>query len=102
MAEVVTNPLPPPTGIYYSEAELRAMDYPLSRLKPVEPGDLCCHCGGDCDQRGFANGHFKALRIRGHPLCARSTCYTAKWDEFNGRREGCRCGRRKKGERPVT
>lgn len=100
MAEVITNPLPRPAGIFYSEKELRNMEGSLSRLKPIEPGDLCCHCCQPCDdEHGFSNVNWKAFRIRGHPICARGSCYGAKWDEFNGRRDGCRCGRRSRGER---
>lgn len=96
MAEVVSNPLPPPSGIFYNDVELRAMQNELSRLKPIEPGDRCCHCTLDCDGEGFSRMNWKAFRVRGHPICARSTCYSVKWDEFNGRRDACRCGRRKK------
>lgn len=98
MAEVATNPLPL-RGILYSEAALRSFDSPHTRLRAVEPGDRCCHCGQDCDGEGFACGNWTAYRVNGHPICARSTCYTAKWDEFAGRREGCHCGRRRMGER---
>jgi hypothetical protein len=94
MAEVVTNP-PAIRGIVYSDRALRSFTHPNTRLKAIEPGDRCCHCGGDCDGEGFAFMNWIAYRINGHPLCARSSCYGARWDEFNGKREGCGCGRRK-------
>jgi hypothetical protein len=91
----------PQTGIVYSEKSLAAMSHRLSRLKPVEPGDVCCNCGGDCDDHGFAVGNFHAVRVNGHPICARGKCYDAQMKEYTGGRDGCRCGataRRKKGE----
>lgn len=95
MAEVRDGPLPPLKGILYSDKQLRSFAHHYSRLKPVEPGDRCCHCGQDCDGEGFANAHFTAHRVQGHPFCSRFSCYGAKWDEFNGRRSGCNCGLRK-------
>jgi hypothetical protein len=92
---------PPPQGIMYAEKHLASMSHKLSKLKPVEPGDTCCNCGGDCDGEGFAIGDFHALRINGHPICARASCYGAHLSEFAGRRDGCRCGanqKRKNGE----
>lgn len=91
MAEIVTNPLPI-RGISYSDRQLYSFDHPLSRLKPVEPGDACCNCGLDCDGDGFAWGTFIAKRINRHPICARPKCYDAQLDEYFGRRSGCRCG----------
>ena len=101
MAEVVTNPLPA-RGVLYSDKQLAQMNHPLSRLKPIEEGDRCCNCGGDCDGDGFANGTFQAARVNGHPICARGNCYAAKLAEFAGHRDGCRCGakeRAKQGRR---
>jgi hypothetical protein len=92
---------PPPQGILYSEKALVSMTHRLSKLKPIEPGDRCCNCGEDCDGEGFAIGKFNAVRINGHPLCARGRCYGAQLSEFAGRRDGCRCGvaqRRKNSE----
>ena len=89
------------TGIMYSEKSLADMASHYSKLKPVEPGDTCCNCGGDCDGEGFAIGEFHAARINGHPFCARGACYASRIQEFTGRRDGCRCGlkdRRKNGE----
>jgi hypothetical protein len=83
---------PAETGILYSEKNLDNMSHRLSRLKPVEPGDVCCNCGGDCDGPGFSIQGFHAFRINGHPLCARNCCYGAHLAEFTGRRDGCRCG----------
>jgi len=80
------------TGIVYEEKTLANMTGPYSRLKPVEPGDTCCNCGGDCDGDGFVVGKFRAVRVNGHPLCARGRCYAAQINEFIGRRAGCRCG----------
>lgn len=94
MAEVRTDPLPA-RGILYSDRQLRSFANRYSRLQPIEPGDLCCHCGKDCDGEGFATGHSTAFRIFGHPFCARFSCYGPRWDEFNGRRSGCNCGLRK-------
>jgi hypothetical protein len=93
MAEVRTDSLPP-GGILYSARQLESYAHPLSRLKAVEPGDLCCSCGRDCDGVGFANSSTSAVavRIHGHPLCARASCYLARWDEFRGGRNGCGCG----------
>lgn len=95
MAEIVTDPLPNPVGVGYTEYQLESMKSPTSRLTPIQPGDLCCHCGLDCDGAGFSTvGTFKAYRIRGHPICARPECYDAHMDEFVGRRNSCRCGAR--------
>lgn len=96
MAEVRTDPLPP-QGILYSDRQLQNFSHHLSRLKPVEAGDRCCHCGQDCDGEGFAAAgtNAVAVRVNGHPICARFSCYGAKWDEFNGKRSGCNCGLRK-------
>lgn len=88
-------------GITYSEKKLDSMSSPYSRLKPIEPGDICCNCGRDCDGEGFVMGHFHAVRVNGHPFCARGRCYAAQIDEFIGRRDGCHCGlkgRRRNGE----
>lgn len=98
MAEIVTNPLPS-RGILYSEKALANMSHPLSRLKPVEPGDRCCNCGEDCDMEGFAQGYFHAVRVNGHPFCARGRCYGAHLAEFTGQRSGCRCGVAKQRQR---
>lgn len=95
MAEVVTS-LPRAQGIYYPDTILKAYSHPLSRLKAVEVGDVCCNCGGDCDQEGFAWKNFTAKRINGHPLCSRPKCLDAQLDEFWNKRNGCGCGRRKK------
>lgn len=92
MAEVVTSPLRV-KGIFYPEATLNNYAHRLSRLKPVEAGDRCCNCGGDCDEEGFAWESFTAKRINGHPLCSRPKCLDAQLDEFAGKRSGCRCGR---------
>ena len=62
-AEIVTGPLPNPQGIFYTDKQLASMGHRLSRLKPVELGDRCCNCGGDCDADGFAHGNFHAVRI---------------------------------------
>lgn len=97
-AEVVTEP-PRPAGIFYTEFELGAMVHKYSRLKPIEPGDLCCNCRLDCDGEGFSQANFKAYRIQGHPLCARGKCYDHHIAEFCGRRQDCGCGRRKQNER---
>ena len=91
-AEVVTAP-PRKTG--YSEGQLANMAQKWSRLKPIEPGDLCCHCRQDCDGEGFSVAQFTAARVRGHPMCARPACYDARMDEFVGRRSGCGCGTRR-------
>lgn len=85
----------------YTEKSLADMSSRYSRLKPIEAGDTCCNCGGDCDGEGFAIGTFHAVRVNGHPFCARGGCYAAQISEFVGRRDGCRCGlksRRNKGE----
>jgi len=79
-------------GITYSEKRLDSMSGPYSRLKPIEPGDTCCNCGRDCDGEGFVMGNFHAVRVNGHPFCARGRCYAAQIDEFIGRRDGCHCG----------
>jgi len=97
----VSQDQPSEQGILYSEKQLANYSHRLSRLKPVEPGDMCCSCGDDCDGPGFAVGEFHALRINGHPICARGSCYGAQIAEFSGRRDGCRCGltkKRKNGE----
>lgn len=94
--EIVTKPLPNPPGISYTDDQLRVMQLHHSRLKPIEPGDLCCHCGKDCDGEGFSIGTFRAYRINGHPLCGRTSCYDAHREEFVYRRQECRCGRRKR------
>lgn len=88
-------------AILYTEKSLADMSRRYSRLKPIEPEDTCCNCGGNCDGEGFAIGNFHAVRVNGHPFCARGRCYAAQISEFVGRRDGCRCGlkeRRKKGE----
>lgn len=96
-AEVVTGPLPNPAGIHYTDWQLRSYAHRYSRLKPIEPGDLCCHCGLDCDGAGFAPAAIGcAVRVNGHPLCGRGSCYWSHLDEFSGKRTDCRCGRRKK------
>lgn len=95
MAEVVTGPLPRPPGIYYTDKQLGDMSQRYSRLKPVEPGDVCCNCGGDCDGDGFAWQNFTARRVNGHPLCARVKCLAAQMNEFSGQRSGCGCGLRR-------
>jgi len=97
MAEVVTGPLPH-SGILYSEKSLESMSSRFSKLKPVEPGDTCCHCGGDCDGEGFAIAEYRANRINGHPFCARGACYAARISEFCGLRNGCNCGMKKRGK----
>jgi hypothetical protein len=94
MAEIITDPLPP-RGILYSQKSLDDMAHPHSRLKPVEPGDRCCNCGGDCDGEGFAWINFVAKRVNGHPICTRPKCLDAQMQEFLGRRSGCRCGQKK-------
>ena len=94
MAEIVTDPLPHPRGIAYSDRQLRSMEPRYSMLKPIEPGDTCCHCRQDCDGDGFSAGSFTAYRVRGHPICARSKCHDAKMDEFVGKRLACGCGLR--------
>jgi hypothetical protein len=98
MAEVRTTSLPA-RGILYSELALKSFASPHTRLRAIEPGDRCCHCRRDCDGEGFANGNWTAYRVNGHPICARSQCYGAKWDEFKGIRSACHCGRRNSGER---
>lgn len=95
MAEVVTNPLPI-RGILYTERTMENMRHPHSRLKPVEAGDICCNCGGDCDGDGFAWHNFTARRVDGHAICSRPKCLDAQMQEFLGRRSGCRCGARQK------
>ena len=82
--------------VSYGAAQLEHMEHPLSRLKPIEPGDTCCNCGQDCDGEGFASGHFLAHRVNGHPFCARPGCYGPKLNEWEGMREGCRCGLRER------
>jgi hypothetical protein len=94
MAEVRDGPLPA-GKILYSEKQLQSYAGRYSRLKPIQPGDLCCHCGLDCDGDGFARYTWTAARVYGHPICARGSCYGAKWDEFNGQRSECNCGIRK-------
>jgi hypothetical protein len=95
VAEVRTSPLPPLKGILYSDRQLQSFAHRYSRLKPIQVGDRCCHCGGDCDGEGFANAsNGVSLRINGHPLCSRFSCYGARWDEFNAKRSGCNCGLR--------
>lgn len=101
-AEIVTETLTNPPGIAYSEFELLTMEHRNSRLKPIEPGDLCCNCLLDCDSEGFSVAQFKAYRINGHPLCARGKCYDQHMHEFCGRRQDCKCGRRKQNERLKT
>lgn len=92
MAEIVTEPRPV-TG--YSESQLEGMNLKYSRLKPIQPGDVCCNCGLDCDGPGFSSPPTStASRVRGHPLCARPTCYYAKRAEFAGQRNDCKCGAR--------
>ena len=83
------------TKIAYSEKQIVNLARKYSRLTPIEPGDVCCNCGEDCDGDGFAWGSFTAYRVNGHPLCSRPKCKQAQWDEYLGRRNGCRCGRRK-------
>jgi len=85
-----------PSRIIYSEKQAASMALRFSRLKPVEPGDLCCNCRLDCDEEGFANGTAHAYRINGHPFCARAGCYDARMDEFSGQRGGCACGLKRK------
>lgn len=98
-AEIVTGPLTATgAGICYSEAQLASWASRYSRMKPIEPGDTCCNCGLPCDDvAGFSDGISRAyaVRINGHPICARGKCYWAHLDEFSGKRHGCRCGRRK-------
>jgi hypothetical protein len=93
MAEVKDGPLPART-ILYTEKQLANFEGRFSRLKPIEPGDRCCNCGLDCDGEGFSISGFTAVRVYGHPLCARTACYWVVWDEFNGKRAGCSCGKR--------
>jgi hypothetical protein len=83
-------PAPRP-GICYTGKQLTTMGSKFSRLKPVEPGDLCCHCGADCDGEGFASGLQTAARINGHPICARPSCYIARLSEYGGHRHACKC-----------
>ena len=90
-AEVVTELRP----MGYSERQIQGMTLKYSYLKPIEPGDLCCHCQQDCDGPGFSVAGFTAYRVRGHPFCARPLCYEAHLDEFTGKRRDCRCGQRK-------
>ena len=97
MAEIVTNPLPPPNGITYSEKQLATFARKFSKLKAIQPGDVCCSCGLDCDGEGFHPDRWIALRVNGHPLCGRPKCYDAAWDEFMGKRTSCSCGRRATG-----
>jgi hypothetical protein len=87
------EPKAPPS--VYTDKQLRAMEHKYSRLKPVEPGDLCCNCGGDCwDSEGLTRGIFHAYRINGHPICVRDKCYAVQMQEYGGTRSGCRCGLR--------
>jgi hypothetical protein len=86
----------PAEKILYSEKQLKNFEGRYSLLKPIQPGDLCCNCGRDCDGEGFALMNWRAYRVRSHPICARGSCTGARWDEFNGRRSACRCGVRKK------
>jgi hypothetical protein len=97
MAEIVTDPLPNPPGIFYSDRQLTDMSRAATRLKPIEPGDLCCNCGQNCDDgEGFcSNVNFIAYRINGHPICAREKCWDARMAEFTRNRRACGCGRRK-------
>jgi hypothetical protein len=81
-----------PSGIVYSEKQTASMAQRFSRLKPVEPGDVCCHCRQDCDGEGFSIANATAYRINGHPLCARPKCYDARMSEFSGQRGSCSCG----------
>jgi hypothetical protein len=82
-------------AIAYPDAVLDSMDSRYSKLQPVVPGDVCCHCFKDCDEDGFTSAMESstcyAHRINGHPICARASCYRAKWEEFCGRRSGCGC-----------
>jgi hypothetical protein len=78
--------------IAYSAEKLASYAHPYSQLQAVEPGDVCCNCGRDCDGEGFAQGHYHAVRVHGHPFCARGGCYYAKITEYAGSRSGCRCG----------
>jgi len=82
----------PVEELAYTEKQLASMANRFSRLKPVEPGDLCCNCGESCEGEGFAQVNANAYRINGHPLCARAGCYYARFQEFGGGRNGCRCG----------
>ena len=83
------------SAILYDDKRMEAMSHPYSRLKPIEPGDTCCNCGQDCDGEGFSgSGGFIARRVNGHPLCARSRCYSAQLTEYASQRNGCRCQKR--------
>jgi hypothetical protein len=82
--------------IRYSDHQLASYDHHHSRLKPIQPGDLCCNCGGDCDGDGFGWLNFVAVRVNGHPLCSRPKCLDAQMAEFTGHRGPCRCGLGKK------
>lgn len=97
MAEIITGPLAPPSGITYSDRQLETMQLRYSRFKPIEPGDVCCNCGLDCDGPGFSSPPFTAFRVRAHPLCARGTCYEARRAEFAGLRNSCKCAARHNG-----
>ena len=92
MAEIVNDP---PRASGYSASQIAGMALRYSRLQPIQPGDLCCHCRQDCDGEGFSYAQFTAARVRGHPICARATCYDARMDEFTGRRRSCQCGARR-------
>jgi hypothetical protein len=92
----VLNELSRPSGICYTDDEMLAMQSRYTMLKPIEPGDRCCHCGKDCDDEGFSSGVFRAYRFRGHPLCARTSCYFVRFDELVGKRHDCKCGTRKR------
>jgi hypothetical protein len=80
----------------YTPQQLEGMSHPHSRLAPIQPGDVCCACGGDCDGEGFAWANFTAHRVNRHPICARPKCIDAQHQEFAGFRSGCRCGVNKK------
>lgn len=95
MAEIITKIATHVSpSIAYSEGTIQRWSHRLSRLKPVEPGDVCCNCGGDCDGVGFAWENFTAKRVNGHPLCSRPKCLDAQMDEFWGKRSGCSCGKK--------
>jgi hypothetical protein len=82
----------------YPDRVLDSMESRYSVLQPIQPGDVCCSCGRDCDGEGFAHTLGTALsyayRVFGHPICGRLSCYQARWDEFKNQRSGCGCGLR--------
>jgi hypothetical protein len=57
-------------------------------LEPIEAGDICCSCGATVAE---VQSHFRARRVRGHPICGKPLCYDQQFLEWRGLRKTCKC-----------